>query len=188
MHTENLDMFEPVYRWEGPPVLEFQKAIVKDSAGTSYLTHRLEVQNGASGVVVVALLGTKILLVLSRRHAAGESMWELPRGFGEPSDGAPSDAISMVVGAERELREETGLTSRRSKFIGRYIADSSIYPTRIGVVVCEIDETVEPVKSDNEIDDIRWIETTTIPELILNGTIHDGHSLAALALWKFQSP
>ena len=184
MQPENLGQFEAVYRWEGPPVLEFQRGIVEDSAGNPYTTHRLEVQDGASGVVVIGLLGSRILLVLSKRPAAGEMMWELPRGFGESSDGNPTDEMSMVAGAERELREETGLRSRNSELIGRYIADSSIYPSRIGVVVCEIDETFEPSAGDGEIEDVRWIETSLISEYVKDRTIHDGHSLAALGLWK----
>lgn len=178
--------YRPVFRWDGPPVLELQRAQMTNPSGLSYTSHRLEVQDGAAGAVVIAIANGRILLVLSERPAAGELMWELPRGFGEATDGDANDPAAMIAGAERELLEETGLVSLSSELIGTYITDSSIYPSKIGVVRCDVDLAARPGAWDGEIEEVRWVELGTLPELVSNGTIHDAHSLAALACWKFQ--
>lgn len=177
--------YYPVFRWEGPPVLELQRAEMTNSSGLAYTSHRLEVQDGAAGAVVVAIANECILLVLSERPAAGEMMWELPRGFGEATDGNVNDPAAMIAGAERELLEETGLTSLASELLGTYFTDSSIYPSKIGVVRCDIDPAEPPATWDGEIEDVRWVELSSLSDLVSNGTIRDAHSLAALACWKF---
>lgn len=178
--------YRPEFRWEGPPVLELQRGRMTNTSGLTYMSHRLVVQDGAPGVVVVAMDHGHILLVLSERPAAEETMWELPRGFGEGTDGDANDPAAMIAGAERELLEETGLKSLGSTLLGTYITDSSIYPSKIGVVRCDVDPSAPAGDWDGEIDAMRWVKLEALPELISNGTIHDAHSLAALACWKFQ--
>ena len=79
--------------------------------------HRLDIVEHPGSYAIAALPAPgRIVLVRQYRHAAGQSLWEIPAGTAETDE-------SCEDGARRELREETG-----------YVADSlellcSVYPT-----------------------------------------------------------
>lgn len=176
-------VFETVYRWAGPPLLEIQQATVELPSGLSYVANRLRMQGGTPGVVVIAQRRDRILLVCSTRPAAGERLLELPRGFGETTDGTTGGRDPLIAGAERELLEETGFTSAASTLLGSYVTDSSVYPGLVGVIHCVIDDADSPGERDGEIDAVCWVPASGLAAMVRNGELRDAHTLAALALW-----
>ena len=169
---------ENVYHWAGPPTLDLLRYQVRNPSGGTYPTHALRAQNGRTGVVIIALRGTRLLVVDQFRPTVGSVLTELPRGFGEESS---RDAAGWIRDAERELYEETGLRSVDSRLLGTYAPDSSLLPDPVAVVRCRV-ENIAADQTDGEVLRSRWIERSTIPELVRTGALRDGHTLSALAL------
>lgn len=170
--------FRTVYSNQDGQSVALEAAEVLAANGQRYRHHRLVVADGHAGAVVLALRGDHMMFVRSERLALGRSLWELPRGVGEPHDADPAAT------AIRELREETGWQVHRARTLGEYVTDSSIFPQRVAVVVCEVDAEAPRSATDDEVDAERWEPLTRLAEMIRTGMIEDAHSLAALAMWR----
>ena len=119
-----------LYLWEGPPRLELLRRSWIRSDGSPAASHALITQDGIPGVVVVALRVDRLLLVEHERPWAGETLLELPRGFGEVADGVPGTDAACCSAAARELLEETGYRGVDPKVLGRYHPTRRCYPRR----------------------------------------------------------
>ena len=67
--------------------------------------------SGASVAIVATPAIDELVLVRQYRHPAGTSLWEIPAGTCEPGE-------TLIDGAGRELREETGFSAGRLTKIG----------------------------------------------------------------------
>src|SRR5579863_2835681 len=77
-------------------------------------THRIDVvEHGASLGIVATTPKGELALVRQYRHPSGTSLWEIPAGTCEPGE-------TLLDGARRELREETGFTAGRLTKIGSF--------------------------------------------------------------------
>ena len=77
-------------------------------------THRIDVvEHGASVAIVATPASDELILVRQYRHPAGTSLWEIPAGTCEPGE-------TLLDGAGRELREETGFSAGRLTKIGSF--------------------------------------------------------------------
>ena len=73
---------------------------------------RREVIHHPGAIAVVATdEDNRVLLVRQWRHAAGRAIWEIPAGTREPHE-------DPLVGARRELEEETGYTAASWRALG----------------------------------------------------------------------
>lgn len=147
-----------------------------DAAGRAYAHYRLVASEGRSGAVIVATRGEDLLLVRSHRESAGRDMWELPRGAGDADD------ADFATTGRRELREETGYAAEAEP-LGQYLTDSTLFPHPMGVVHCAVTSAEPDAETDGEILESRWFGRAEVMGMIGDGTICDGHSLAALAVW-----
>jgi 8-oxo-dGTP pyrophosphatase MutT (NUDIX family) len=75
--------------------------------------------------VVAITADDKLVLVRQYRHAAGESLLELPGGAADPGD------ASMEEAAQRELAEETGFTAVRWELISSLRPNPATHTNRI---------------------------------------------------------
>lgn len=193
--------FRPVYECGGGLPVRLEVADVERPPGSRYLHHRLVVADGRPGVVILARRGDEVLLVRSVREAVGGELWELPRGSSEVADAegvgiagaesvagedpadSGSDAEATLVRAGcRELREETGWSASEARLIGRYRTDSTIFPQRMGVVLCRVDPPAQQGGTDGEVEEARWIGRVELDRMVRDGEIVDAHTLSALAL------
>lgn len=173
-----------VYEWVGPPKIELWREETRLPSGKTYTAHRLRTAENKIGVVIYAEGAQGILFVESFRPAIQEHILELPRGFGE---GDRSDAESPLRDAVRELHEETGYLGTHPAEMGRYITDTSVLPTEVAVIRCQVQEQ-SPGITDGEVSRTVWVSQAEIPSLVVQGIIHDAHTLAALQLISLNSP
>lgn len=171
------EIAEIVYRWEGPPAIQLSRRHVTPPTGVPFELHELTVQDGRPGAVIVATRDDSILFVHHYRPALGELLVELPRGFAELAD---SGALTTGV---REFSEELGLPLVEARLIGEYIVDTSIYPTRVGVITGELPMEALPGDTDGEISDWMLIPVREVQGWIRRREIHDAHTLSALAVF-----
>jgi len=74
--------------------------------------HRIDVvEHGASLAIVATPAPGELVLVRQYRHPARSALWEIPAGTAEPGE-------TLIDGARRELREETGYVAGRIRPVG----------------------------------------------------------------------
>ena len=112
-------------------------------------------------------------LVGQNRYTLGEYTWELPMG-GAPLDEAP------LAAAQRELKEETGLTAKRWSEIMKLHISNSITDEAGVVFVAEGLTEGEPDLDETEDIAIRKLPLADAVQLVCDGEITDAISVAAI--------
>ena len=118
-----------------------------------------------------------IWFVRQYRHAAGIEIMELPAGTLEPGE-SPQEC------AEREAREEIGMSAKRFQEIGNFYMVPG-YSTELMHVYLATDLYEAPLTGDNdEFLNVERIPIQQIPDMIQAVKIIDGKTLAAFQLAK----
>ncbi|MGE5327050.1 MAG: NUDIX hydrolase [Deltaproteobacteria bacterium] len=119
----------------------------------------------------------RVLLVRQYRHAARQSLWELPAGTLEPGE-KPRHA------AARELIEETGYRARRLNLLCWFFPSPGILSEKMHLYSAT---DLSPAKANPDSDELIKVQSFSSSELqrmIQAGRIRDGKTLAGL-LWLF---
>jgi 8-oxo-dGDP phosphatase len=122
-------------------------------------------------------------LVQQYRYAVGSRQWEFPQGgWPQGRDGTTAEL------AAAELAEETGLTARRWRRLGRLFAAYG-YSTQSFDVFLATDLTPgEPRREHSEQDMVhRWFAVADVRAMVRAGEFADSHSVAALALYDLNA-
>ncbi|MEA2578919.1 MAG: hypothetical protein QOD78_2507 [Chloroflexota bacterium] len=107
------------------------------------------------------------------RYTLDRESWEIPEG-GVPSDESP------LVGAQRELREETGLTAATWTELGRLDLSNSV-TDETGVLFVATGLTAgESAPEPTESLAVRWVPFDEALAMTLDGRITDSMSLVAI--------
>jgi ADP-ribose pyrophosphatase len=131
---------------------------------------------GASAVAAVDADG-RVTLIRQYRHAAGGYIWELPAGILSDAEETP------VACAERELREETGLTAREWRPLGSIVTTPGFTDERIHLFLARGLEQGEHARDHDEvIAEVRTIPLGDALTMIRRGDIVDGKTVAGLYL------
>ncbi|NCT91341.1 NUDIX hydrolase [Cellulomonas sp. APG4] len=168
-----------VYHWEGPPRVELVLDDV-ERGGRRWAQHRLVLADGRPGAVAVVVRDDQVLLVRQWRPAVGRVLWELPRGLADAGD---ADGAAT---AAREVHEETGLPTASARVLGTVWPDSGLLAGTVAVVEVHLAPTGPDASpsADGEVDARHWVPVAQLDELVREGTLTDGLSLAALAVWR----
>lgn len=131
--------------------------------------------NKVTGIALLAETAGRFVLLRSYRHALGETIWDLPRGFIDAGE-TPADA------AQRELTEETGLRCARENLIplGAYAPDPGTMAARAALyaaVNCE--GTIRQASDELGLDELHLIEPEKMAALVKGGEIEDAGTLIA---------
>lgn len=134
--------------------------------------HDLNIEQKLSGSVIVPECnGTFLLLKIRRKD--GQTHLEFPRGFQERGE-------DLAGTAERELREETSLSSSSIKSLGTIMPDSSISNRKIGVFLVKVRSfDGATIEKKEQITGYNVFTQNEIEQLIANNKIIDGYTLSA---------
>lgn len=133
----------------------------------------VEFKNRAVGIVPVTAEGETIL-VGQHRYPLGHYSWEIVEG------GGPLDA-DLLESAQRELREETGITAARWTYLGE-LATSNSVTNEIGCVFLAEELTY----GEAEPEGTERLQTRRVPleeafQMALTGEIADALAVVGLA-------
>ncbi|MDR2895779.1 MAG: NUDIX hydrolase [Propionibacteriaceae bacterium] len=143
--------------------------------------HQLTLQAGLPGVVVIGRRADGcVALVRHYRPAVGCTLWELPRGMGEPSDfKGVAESIGACRAAAREFGEETGWELLDPVACGAICPDSGILGNRVVIVHGKVGRFLG--NPDGETDQLEFIaEAAVLQRLLQAPSCSDGISLAAV--------
>ena len=113
------------------------------------------------------------------RHAANQFLWELPAGKLEPGEDA-------LVGAKRELEEETGYRARKWKPLVEYYASPGFLGESMIVFVAEGLVAGNAHPEEDERIELRLVKLSEVLKMIEKGRILDGKTLTSVLLYARQ--
>lgn len=142
-------------------------------------TLELEIIRHAGAAAVVPLLTPPdsadpwVLLIRQYRYAAGGVLWEIPAGVLEPGE-SPLDC------ARRELREETGATAETFEQLTTIFTTPGFTDEQIHLFIASGIKAGEPKPEVDEFMEVEGRPMSRVLEMIRDGEIRDGKSIAAL--------
>jgi ADP-ribose pyrophosphatase len=117
-----------------------------------------------------------IVIERQYRHAANQYLWELPAGKLEKGE-------DPLLGAKRELEEETGYSAKKWKPLVTYYAS----PGFLGetMIVFEAEELVagQARPEEDEKIEFRLVKLSDVLKMIEKGAIKDGKTLTSVLLY-----
>ena len=160
---------------------------VRDT-GADMTLHVASVKQGQPGVICVAVVeqGGEDFYLIARhwRVAVEDWLWEFPRGMGEQGEDPQTTAI-------RELHEETGLWAQPDAVhqLHRLHADAGVLQDDVRVMEIRLDDvsSIPVVDSVNqggdwELEDLHWLRSADITNMIRDGRLIDGPTIAAFSI------
>jgi ADP-ribose pyrophosphatase len=117
-----------------------------------------------------------IVIERQYRHAAGRFLWELPAGKLELGEDA-------LLGAQRELEEETGYRAKKWKPLVEYYPSPGFLGESMKVFVAEGLVAGDAHPEDDEQIEFRLVKLSELVKLIEGGAILDGKTLSCVLLY-----
>ena len=164
--------------FEGPLVRVLRDRLIEP--GGKLATRDIVHHNGS--VVILAIDNAKnkrdpwIVVERQYRHAANRFLWELPAGKLEPGE-------DPLLGAQRELAEETGYRANKWKPLVEYYASPGFLGESMKVFVAEGLVAGDAHPDDDEHIAFRLVKLSELLKLIELGAILDGKTLSAVLLY-----
>lgn len=142
--------------------------------------HVREICVHPGAVVVIGILPDgKILLIRNKREAVGQILLELPAGTLEKSE-------SPMNCAGRELLEETGYLPGRVKPLGSFFTSPGILSEKMyAFVAYDLEQSRQALEEGEEIE-LRTASVEEAIEMIRDGQIADGKTIAALMMYQLK--
>jgi ADP-ribose pyrophosphatase len=133
-------------------------------------------------VVILAIDKTKskkdpwIVMERQYRHAAKQYLWELPAGKLDAGE-------EPLVGAQRELEEETGYRAKKWKPLVEYYGSPGFLGESMKVFQAEGLIAGEAHPEDDEEIEFRLVKVSEVVKMIEKGAIKDGKTLCSVLLY-----
>ncbi len=145
------------------------------------------VQNGTSmreiiehngGAVLAAVTGEgRLVMVRQYRKPAGRVMLEVPAGKIDPGE-------SAEAAAKRELKEETGYTAGKIKFLMQFYPSVGYSEEILYLYLCTDLTSGETNFDENEAIDIEEYEINRLHKMVMDGDVQDAKTIIAIMTVK----
>jgi ADP-ribose pyrophosphatase len=175
---EQAQMLTSEVVFEGPLFRILRDRLIEPGGKES--TRDIIRHNGS--VVILAVDNTKskrnpwIVIERQYRHAAGRFLWELPAGKLEPGE-------DPLVGAKRELEEETGYRAKKWKPMVEYYSSPGFLGESMKVFLAEDLMAGDAHPENDEQIEFRLVKLSELVKLIEKGAILDGKTLTGVLLY-----
>jgi ADP-ribose pyrophosphatase len=113
------------------------------------------------------------------RHAANQYLWELPAGKLDAGE-------EPLVGAQRELEEETGYRAKKWRPLVEYFASPGFLGESMKVFLAEGLVAGDAHPEEDEQIEIRLVRLSEVIKMIERGAILDGKTLTSVLLYSRQ--
>lgn len=133
-------------------------------------------------VVILAVDSSKnkknpwIVMERQYRHAANQYLWELPAGKLEAGE-------DPLLGAKRELAEETGYSAKKWKPLVEYYASPGFLGESMRVFLAEGLIAGQATPEEDEKIEFRLVKLAEVVKMIEKGAIKDGKTLTSVLLY-----
>jgi len=141
------------------------------------ILNRADLQGG-QGVVVLAEMNSKYLLLHLFRHPTRSWSYEVPRGFGEPG-------VLAEQQAKNEIEEEVGGEIEELFDLGIYHSNTGLEGNKVKLFYAKLKSVGKPAKAEG-IESLLWVSLAELEEMIANTKITDGFTIAAYTRAKLR--
>ncbi|MCC6585242.1 MAG: NUDIX hydrolase [Bryobacterales bacterium] len=157
------------------PVFTLTEDVVVDRAGRE--AKRGIVRHPGSAAVLAIDAKNRAILVRQFRVAIGARVWEIPAGKIDEGE-------TPLKAAQRELREETGLTARKwTKLVACYPTPGYV-SEKITLFLAEDLKPGEADPDEGEHLELKWFAIKDLEEEVVRGRVPDGKTLTALYAYR----
>lgn len=141
------------------------------------IINRADLQGG-QGVVILAEMDKKFLLLHQYRHPIRSWSFEAPRGFGEPG-------VSATDQAKDEIYEEVGGEISELVDLGIYCNNTGLEGNTLELFYAKLKSVGKPAEAEG-IESMLWVSLVELEEMIANARITDGFTIAAYTRAKLR--
>lgn len=131
------------------------------------------VKHAGSVVIAAVTAEREVILVRQWRLPAGQALWELPAGRREPGE-------DPLVGAQRELAEETGFRARCWRLLARFFASPGYTSEHKWLYLAQDLQPVERRPDPDEDITVRAVPLDEALAMAERGEIVDAKTLIGL--------
>ena len=132
-----------------------------------------------AGAVALVRAGEDFIFVRSERVAVAATLTETPRGAADPGE-------SAIACAVREAQEETGYQVGSAIHLGSMFPDSGLLRARVDLVLVDVVGDAPVAPPDGEVSAVIRVPIAEVRQMVVDGRITDGFTLAALAHYFFR--
>ena len=134
------------------------------------------VRHPQAAVILPVLADGSVVMIRNRRYAVQEMLLELPAGGIDAGE-------DPAAGARRELLEETGYTAGKLELLGTYFSAPGSTDEVMHTFLATDLRAGEQQLEDYEEIRLEIVPLADIRRMILDGALHDGKSIIAMALY-----
>ncbi len=132
-----------------------------------------EIVEHSGGACVLCVEDNKALFVKQYRYAYGENLYELPAGKLNAGE-------DPLLAAQRELKEETGVSAEGLKLLYEIYPSVGYTNERIFIYLARCGKRGNACLDEGEFLDVEWIELERVKKMLKNGEIKDAKTVIAL--------
>jgi ADP-ribose pyrophosphatase len=174
-----LSTLERQIAWRGP-LFSVEVLRLRDEQGRE---HQREIVRHPGAVAVVPVLDggpgkpSSLVLIRNERIAVERALWEVPAGKLEAGE-------DPVEAARRELAEETGYRAGSLRSLGTFYTSPGFTDECMHVFAAGALEPGSQALEGGEQIEVHVRTVEQVLEMIADGSIVDGKTLAAILLWR----